>query len=133
MTSWVWLHPEVLLAVHEAQLSEHGGAAGTRDAGLFDSAMKRPQNLDLYGLPDGGQPDVAELAACYGYGISRNHPFIDGNKRTGFVAAELSLRLNGWVLQADDADCVLTMLKVASGDITQEAFTAWIRQHAVPR
>jgi death-on-curing protein len=133
MTTWVWLHPEVLLAVHEAQLSEHGGAAGTRDAGLFDSAMKRPQNLDLYGLPDGGQPDVAELAACYGYGISRNHPFIDGNKRTGFVAAELFLRLNGWVLQADDADCVLTMLKVASGDITQEAFAAWIRQHAVPR
>ncbi|MDP2262045.1 MAG: type II toxin-antitoxin system death-on-curing family toxin [Hydrogenophaga sp.] len=133
MSAWVWLQPEVLLAVHEAQLAEHGGLAGTRDARLFDSALSRPQNLAAYGLPDGGTPDVAALAACYGYGISRNHPFMDGNKRTGFVASELFLRLNGWMLMADDADCVLTMLKVAAGDITQDDFAAWIRQHAVPR
>jgi death-on-curing protein len=71
------------------------------------------------------------MAASYGYGISRNHPFIDGNKRTGYVAAELFLRLNGWRLNADDASCVVTMLAVAAGDITEEAFAAWLRAHAV--
>ena len=76
-------------------------------------------------------PDAAALAASYGYGISRNHPFIDGNKRTGYVAAELFLRLNGWRLTADDASCVVTMLAVAAGDITEEAFAAWLRAHAV--
>lgn len=129
MSDWVWLNAEVLLAVHEAQLSEHGGAAGTRDKGLFESALSHPQNLVAYGLPTGDEPDIADLAAAYGYGISRNHPFIDGNKRTGFVAAELFLALNGWALHADDADCVLTMLAVASGDITEPAFAAWLRQH----
>ena len=130
MTAWVWLQSEVLLAVHEAQLAEHGGAAGTRDAGLFESALSRPQNLAGYGLPGGEAPDVADLAAAYGYGISRNHPFIDGNKRTGFVATELFLALNGWTLHATDADCVLTMLAVAAGDITEAAFADWLRQHA---
>lgn len=133
MTAWIWLHEEVLIAVHEAQLAEHGGAAGTRDVGLFKSAVARPQNLDAYGLPDGLAPDVADLAAAYGYGISRNHPFIDGNKRTGFVALELFLQLNGWVLQASDGDCVLTMLSVAAGDITEADFATWLRRHAVPR
>ena len=130
MSTWVWLHAEVLLAVHEAQLAEHGGAAGTRDKGLFESALSRPQNLAAYGLPTGDAPDVADLAAAYGYGISRNHPFIDGNKRTGFVAAELFLALNGCALHADDSDCMLTMLTVAAGDITEAAFAAWLRQHA---
>lgn len=127
MSDWVWLQPAVLLAVHEAQLAEHGGAAGTRDAGLFDSALSRPQNLYAYGLEDGGAPDVADLAAAYGYGISRNHPFIDGNKRTGFVATELFLVLNGWQLTASDADCVLTMLAVAAGDIAEADFADWLR------
>jgi death-on-curing protein len=133
MKAWVWLLPEVLLAVHEAQLAEHGGAAGTRDKGLFDSALSRPQNLAAYGRSDGTPPDVADLAASYGYGISRNHPFIDGNKRTGYVAAELFLRLNGCLLTATDADSVLTMLQVATGDISEEDFAAWIRQHVVRR
>jgi death-on-curing protein len=124
------LQSEVLVAVHEAQLAEHGGAAGTRDAGLFESALSRPQNLHSYGLPSGAEPDVADLAAAYGYGISRNHPFIDGNKRTGFVAAELFLVLNGWALQAADADCVLTMLAVAAGDMGEAEFAAWLREHA---
>lgn len=127
MSDWVWLQPAVLLAVHEAQLAEHGGAAGTRDAGLFDSALSRPQNLHAHGLEDGGAPDVADLAATYGYGISRNHPFIDGNKRTGFVATELFLVLNGWQLTASDADCVLTMLAVAAGDIAEADFADWLR------
>ncbi|MGE0332419.1 MAG: type II toxin-antitoxin system death-on-curing family toxin [Ramlibacter sp.] len=112
MTVWVWLHPEVVLAVHEAQLAEHGGGTGIRDKGLLESALTRAGNLATY-----GKPDAADLAAAYGYAISRNHAFIDGNKRTGFVAAELFLRLNGHELQASDADCVLTMLAVAAGDI----------------
>jgi len=128
MSEWVWLNRAVIIAIHEVQLAEHGGGTGVRDAGLLDSAMGKPQQLNNYGEPP---PDAAALAASYGYGISRNHPFIDGNKRTGYVAAELFLRLNGWRLNADDASCVVTMLAVAAGDITEEAFAAWLRAHAV--
>jgi len=126
--SWVWLNPFVLTAVHEEQLAEHGGAAGTRDIGLFESALARPQQLAHY-----GQPDVADLAAAYGCGIARNHPFIDGNKRTAFVAVELFLRLNGQALQAQDSECVLTMLTVADGSLSEPAFATWLRLHTVPR
>lgn len=125
MAHFFWLDRAVVVAVHEAQLAEHGGGSGTRDAGLLDSALARPANLLGYGTPD-----VFALAAAYGYGISRNHPFIDGNKRTGFVAAELFLRLNGYQLGASDADCVITMLALAAGDFTEEAFAAWLRQHS---
>lgn len=126
--TWVWIDPRVLLAVHDEQLAEHGGAAGTRDLGLFDSALARPRNLALY-----GEPDAADLAASCGCGIARNHPFIDGNKRTAFVAVELFLALNGRRLTADDADCVLTMLAVASGTLDEAAFAAWLRRHVEPR
>jgi len=118
----------VILAVHDMQLAEHGGSSGVRDANLLESALVRPVNLDAYGTPD-----APALAAAYGYGISRNHAFIDGNKRTGFVATELFLRLNGYQLVADDADCVLTMLAVASGDLAEDAFAAWLRAHTVTR
>ena len=128
MSEWVWLNRAVIIAIHEVQLAEHGGGTGVRDAGLLDSALGKPQQLNNYCEPP---PDAAALAASYGYGISRNHPFIDGNKRTGYVAAELFLRLNGWRLTADDASCVVTMLAVAAGDITEEAFAAWLRAHAV--
>ena len=128
MSEWVWLNRAVIIAIHEVQLAEHGGGTGVRDAGLLDSALGKPQQLNNYGEPP---PDAAALAASYGYGFSRNHPFIDGNKRTGYVAAELFLRLNGWRLNADDASCVVTMLAVAAGDITEEAFAAWLRAHAV--
>ena len=128
MSEWVWLNRAVIIANHEVQLAEHGGGTGVRDAGLLDSALGKPQQLNNYGEPP---PDAAALAASYGYGISRNHPFIDGNKRTGYVAAELFLRLNGWRLNADDASCVVTMLAVAAGDITEEAFAAWLRAHAI--
>ena len=127
-TSWVWLDPSVLLAVHDEQLAEHGGAGGTRDLGLFESALARPQHLATY-----GQPDAADLAAAYGYGIARNHPFIDGNKRTAFVATELFLALNGLALSADDGACVLVMLSVAAGTLDEAAFAAWIRSHSAPR
>lgn len=125
---WVWLNRSVVIAIHEMQLAEHGGGAGVRDAGLLDSALAKPLHLQSY-----GQPDAAALAASYGYGISRNHPFIDGNKRTGFVAAELFLRLNGYQLIADDASCVLTMLDVAAGEISEEAFATWLRTHSSTR
>ena len=127
MTRWNWLREDVLYAVHDAQLAEHGGLAGVRDAGLFASALARPQNVAAY-----GNPDYAELAAAYGYGIARNHPFIDGNKRTAFVAVELFLSVNGFELLADDMACVLTMLAVAAGEIEEDAFAGWIRSNSAP-
>ena len=126
----VWIERALALALHERQLAEHGGGTGVRDEGLLESALAKPQQLFAYGDPP---PDLAGLAASLAFGLARNHPFVDGNKRTGFVAAELFLRLNGWVLTADDASCVLTMLAVAAGDITEEAFAAWLREHAVFR
>jgi death-on-curing protein len=125
---WRWVAAEVLLAVHEEQLAEHGGAAGVRDLGLFESALARPQNQAAY-----GNPDAADLAAAYGVGLAKNHPFIDGNKRTAFVAVELFLALNGHDLVADDADCVLTMLAVAAGSLDEPGFAAWLRTHSRPR
>ena len=128
MSGWVWIEREVIVAIHDMQLAEHGGLPGTRDAGLLDSALGRPQHLAAY-----GQPDVAALAAAYGWGIARNHPFIDGNKRTAFVAIELFLQLNGGALHASDADCVLTMLSVAAGDLPEDTLADWLRRHAAPR
>jgi death-on-curing protein len=126
--AWVWLDPSVLAAVHEEQLAEHGGASGVRDAGLFESALARPQHLAAY-----GSPDAADLTAAYGFGLARNHPFVDGNKRTAFVAVELFLALNGQRLGAADADCVLTMLALAAGELPEADFAAWIRRHVRPR
>ncbi len=122
--AWVWLDPAVLRAVHDEQLAEHGGAAGTRDEGLLDSALARPRHSAHY-----GQPDIADLAASYGCGIARNHPFIDGNTRTAFVAVELFLMLNGQELVANDSDCVITMLAVASGSMDEATFAQWLRNH----
>lgn len=121
---WIWIDPAVLDAVHEEQLAEHGGLTGLRDANGLASALARPVNLATY-----GQPDAADLAAAYGYGLARNHPFIDGNKRTAFVAVELFLALNGRELAATDADCVLTLLQVAAGEMEETAFASWIRAH----
>ena len=128
MKVWRWLDPAVMLAVHDAQLAEHGGAAGVREMALFESALAKPINLANYEAPD-----AAALAASYGYGISRNHPFLDGNKRTAFVAVELFLQLNGYALEATDADCVVAMLDVAAGNITEAAFAQWLRQHIAAR
>jgi len=125
---WTWIALNTILAVHEEQLREHGGAAGTRDAGLLESALNRPLHLAAYGAPD-----AADLAAAYGFGLARNHPFIDGNKRTAFVATELFLALNGWDLLADDSQCVLTMLALAAGDMSEAGFAVWIREHGKKR
>lgn len=123
-----WLALEVVVAIHEAQLAEHGGSSGTRDTGLLESALARPHNLVAY-----SDPDIADFAGAYGYGIARNHPFMDGNKRTAFVTAELFLKLNGYLLYADDSSCVLTMLAVAAGDMDEPTFAAWIREHSRKR
>ena len=128
MSDWIWIDAAVIYAVHNQQLAEHGGSAGVRDAGLLESALARPQNLVAY-----GEPDVHDLAAAYGYSIARNHPFIDGNKRTAFVAVELFLRLNGFNLTATDVDCVITMLALAAGELSEEAFARWLRANTAPR
>ena len=125
---WVWIEHALIHAIHNEQLLEHGGGAGVRDTNLLEFALARPEQLAHYGAPD-----VADLAASYGFGISRNHPFIDGNKRTAFVAVELFLALNGFDLLATDAECVVNMLNVAAGDIDEAAFGAWIRAHLQSR
>lgn len=125
---WVWIEESVVLAIHDEQIAEHGGGTGLRDLGLLQSALARPQNLAAY-----GDPDAAALAAAYGYGIVRNHPFVDGNKRTAFVAVELFLALNGYDLTANDAECVLVMLDLAAGELEEDAFVAWVREHTAPR
>ena len=125
---WIWIEPAVIVAIHEEQLAEHGGPAGTRDEGLLESALARPLQLAHY-----GKPDAAELAASHAFGIARNHPFIDGNKRTAFVAAELFLALNGYRLAAEDADGGTHMLAVAGGELDEPSFAAWLRQHLQPR
>ncbi|WP_298726294.1 type II toxin-antitoxin system death-on-curing family toxin [uncultured Ferrovibrio sp.] len=124
---WAWIDAAVIMAVHDTQLAEHGGSSGLRDAGLLESALARPINLAAYGTPD-----AASLAAAYGYGIARNHPFVDGNKRSAFVAAKLFLRLNGWDFVADEVEHISIMLRLAEGSLSEEDFAAWIRAHLQP-
>ncbi|NWG73221.1 MAG: type II toxin-antitoxin system death-on-curing family toxin [Rubrivivax sp.] len=126
--SWRFIDRRALLLLHGESLAEHGGAAGLRDEGLLDSALARPLNLVAY-----GDPDIAALAAAYGVGLAKNHPFVDGNERAAFLAVGLFLALNGYRLMATQADATLTMLAVAAGDLTEDDFAAWIRAHAEPR
>ena len=121
-----WLTKAVILAIHDEQLAEHGGGTGVRDEGLLDSTLARPQNRLAYDAA----ADLATLAAACAFGLARNHPFIDGNKRTAFVAAEVFLDLNGMTLTASDEDCVLTMLRLAAGEIDEDAFADWLRSNA---
>ena len=124
----IWLDRAVLIAAHDEQLAEHGGAAGFRDEGLFDSALARPLNLAAY-----ESPDACALAASYAVGLAKNHPFVDGNKRTAFIAMELFLWLNGFELTAGDAECVLVMLSIASSEWDEATLAAWLREHTAPR
>lgn len=123
---WVWAATEVAEAAHLEQLAEHGGGAGVRDAGLLASAMARPQNLALY-----SSPDVADLAAAYAFGIARNHPFVDGNKRTAAVVSETFLTLNGYALRATDAELVVAMVALAAGQLNEAELADWFRAHIV--
>lgn len=127
MTSWRLVDLRVTLAVHDRQLAEHGGGEGVRDLGLLESALARADNLIAY-----GQPDAADLAAAYGFGIARNHPFVDGNKRTAFVIALLFLLDNGYRLTASDADAYRAMMAVADGTGSEEEFATWIRANIQP-
>ncbi len=126
MTSrWIWVLDSVVLAIHEAQLAEHGGISGIRDEGLLSSALARPRNLEAYG----DEVDAAALAAAYAFDIAHNHSFFDGNKRTAFVVMELFLDLNGWVLNGDDSDCASTMLTLAAGKLSEPMLARWLRGH----
>ena len=117
----------VALAIHDRQLAEHGGAAGVRVAGALESALSRPVNQWAY-----GEDDRCALAAAFGFGIARNHPFADGNKRTAWVLARLLLRLNGTMLQYTPEDAIRTVIALAAGELTEPALTQWFRDHAVP-
>lgn len=125
MAQIVWLLEETVIAIHQRQISEHGGSEGLRDEGLLASALARPQNVLAYAQPP---PDLAVLAAAYAYGIARNHPFVDGNKRTALVAARTFLLLNGVNLEANQDEKYLTFLQLAQGTLTEEQLADWIRK-----
>ena len=125
MKKVVWVLDEVVLAIHDEQLAEHGGLSGIRDHGAVESALARPRNLVAYEACD----DLARLAAAYVYGITRNHGFADGNKRTALVIADLFLMLNGYELVSSPADNVLTILGVADGTLSEEELTLWLREN----
>jgi death-on-curing protein len=122
--SWIWITQEVAVAVHAEQIMEHGGIDGVRDLGLLESAMMRPQNLSNF-----GDSDAAELAAAYAFGIARNHPFLDGNKRTAAVVSETFLSINGYTLDTSDAELVVVFLALAAGGLSQEELASWFREH----
>jgi death-on-curing protein len=123
-TEPVWIEKAVALAIHDRQLAEHGGGTGTRDEGMLESALARPVNQWTY-----GQDDRCVLAAAYAFGVVRNHPFVDGNKRTGWVLARLFLALNGVSLSFDQTDATQRMLAFAAGEIGEEDLADWFRIH----
>jgi len=120
----LWLDAEVALAIHDRQLAEHGGGTGVRDAGMLDSALARPINAWGYGVDD-----PAALAAAYAFGVARNHPFVDGNKRTAWVLARLFLALNGHRLSFTADEAIAVMLALAAGELTEADMTDWFRDH----
>ncbi|MFN5191902.1 MAG: type II toxin-antitoxin system death-on-curing family toxin [Burkholderiales bacterium] len=123
-----WIDKRVLLLLHDESLAEHGGLSGMRDEGLLDSALARPENLAA-----AGEPDIAALAASYTVGLAKNHPFVDGKKRAAFLAMGLFLFVNGYRLEATQADATVTMLAVAAGEIDEPTLAAWIRRHCAKR
>jgi len=120
-----WLEKALVLAIHERQLAEHGGTGGVRDEGLLESALARPQQLHAYGDP---APDLADLAAALAYGLARNHPFVDGNKRTAAVACETFLELNAATLESEDLELYPVYLGLAEGKLSERDFAAWLRR-----
>jgi len=123
----IWVLREVVLIAHEESLARFGGAAGIRDEGLLDSALSKPENLFAYQTPS-----VFELAVSYGFGLVKNHPFIDGNKRIGFIVAVVFLQLNGWRLEASEVDATLRTLALAAGELSEAEFAEWLRAHSRP-
>jgi len=129
MSDWKWINRQVLLLLHDESLAEHGGAPGLRDEGLLDSALSRPLNR----VADGDPPDVADLAAAYGVGLAKNHPFVDGNKRAAFLVVGLFCLLNGHRLVATQAEATLAMLSLAAGEKDEQRFAQWLRGHLQKR
>lgn len=127
-TTWYWVDKRSLLLLHDESLATHGGASGIRDEGLLDSALARPLNLIAY-----GEPDVAALAAAYASGLLRNHPFVDGNKRAAFLATGIFLAINGFRLVTDQPAATAAILALASSELDEPSFAAWLRQHLQPR
>lgn len=127
MTEPQWVFRETVLALQELLLAEFGGAAGLRDEGLFDSALARPENRFVY-----EQAEIFDLAAAYAFGLVRNHPFIDGNKRIGFTVAVLFLELNGWRFVATEADAVVQTLAMAASVLDEAEYAAWLKLNSVP-
>ncbi len=120
-----WVLRAVVFAAHEQSLAQFGGSAGVRDEGLLDSALARPLNLFAY-----DKPSLFDLAASYAFGIVKNHPFIDGNKRTGFIAAVAFLELNGYTFRASEVDATLQTLALAAGDISEAVFSEWLKANS---
>lgn len=124
MSGWIWVDSAVAVAIHNEQLAEHGGAIEVRDPNMLESAMARPLDLVAY-----GDPDIAERAASYAFGIARNHPFVDGNKRTAAVVSETFLQLNGFALECSDVEMVTTFLALAAGELSVDELTEWFRKY----
>ena len=122
--SIVWLNTEIVTAINLRQLAEHGGGAGLREAGLLDSALQRPINKAQY-----GEPHLGDLAAAYAYGIARNHPFIDGNKRTALVASFTFLYLNGYLVNTTQVENVRVFLELASGTLSEDQLSGWFKSN----
>lgn len=123
----LWIETRDVLAIHDRQLALHGGAAGVRDQGLLESALARPRQHYAYA----DSPGILEMAALYSAGIVRNHPFVDGNKRTGFVAGILFLELNGFDFRATEPDATQAVMSLAAGTLDEAGFTAWLRENSI--
>jgi death on curing protein len=123
VADWKWVSTSGGLAAHREQLAEHGGGDGVRDFGLFESAMARPINLTSY-----GNPDIADLAASYAYGLARNHPFVDGNKRTAAIVSEGFLAKNGYELLSSNAEIVTIFEALAAGELAESELAQWYRE-----
>lgn len=128
MPQFRWIDKRLLIILHDESLALHGGASGIRDEGLLDSALNRAVNSAMY-----GNPDLAELAAAYGVGLAKNHAFVDGNKRAAFLSVGLFLGLNGYKLKTTQVEATLSMLAVATGEMNEVNFAAWIRKNLVQR
>ncbi len=126
--TWRWIDRQLLTLLHDESLAMHGGLPGIRDVGLLESALARPEHLAAY-----GEPDLAELAAAYAFGLARNHPFADGNKRAAFLSVGLFLGLNGHRLVAPQPEATAAMFGLAAGDIDEPTFAAWLRERVAPR
>lgn len=124
MADWIWVRQDVVFALHDEQIAEHGGLSGIRDAALVVSALARPLNLAAY-----GEPDAAELAAAYAFGLARNHPFADGNKRSAAVVALTFLLLNDVAFEITEAELVVMTMALAAGDLTEDEVARWFRDH----